>query len=111
MAELIQPETDILKGKKCLCESCEECNFWRPWTVDILNNGKPTGQIGTVKRCIFAMVYMEMPGFKSAVRGAQSASEQTRNRYDQMNRTISKFGRAAVRALRIIANNTPKLLE
>jgi len=89
----------IEKGKKCIAQSCEKCNFFRYWNMVDDKDQKAVKQI-----CSFDILFNEIPILKGSVDGCQQATNETRNRVDS-------FGTAAVDTLKSIATNIPKLLE
>lgn len=75
--------------KKCICKRCEDCQLYQDWTY---TNNK-TEQKELQKHCIFEVVKIEMPLIKGRLIGCEAASNEARNRADEVKSIHAEFMR------------------
>ena len=85
---------------KCFAKKCEDCAFYRNWSV----TEKVTNKKSFEKKCSLEAMFYAIPDLIGAVDGCQQAANETRN-------GVFAFGQASVKTLKHSAKTVPKLLK
>jgi hypothetical protein len=83
--------TMILKGKKCICKKCDDCNFSMTWDMAQSVNGLPTGLTERITKCGFMVLFEEIPKIRGAIDGLQGGVNDARNKSFEARETIGAF--------------------
>jgi hypothetical protein len=66
--------------KKCLCENCEDCNWFRYKQLEKVQDGKPTGVCEMVRVCMFEYYFDALNFMMGSYDGLQEGINDARNR-------------------------------
>lgn len=76
------------KGK-CFAKKCEDCNWWQPWDITVVN----TGLRKIEHKCSIQVMFETLPKLIGSIDGAQEAANQARNRSYETQEVLKVFGR------------------
>ncbi len=97
--------------KKCISKNCETCNLCKERSVEIVENGKPTGIMEMRKVCLIEYLERGQHYLMGALDGLQEASNQSRNASFEAVDAVNNFGNGVISVLNEISKSTKKLLE
>lgn len=90
------------ENKKCICENCKDCNWFRYKEMERVENGKPTGVKEMKQVCLFEFYFDALHFVMGSIDGLQAGINEARNRSMEAKATTEEFGDSVLRIVQSI---------